>query len=181
MAILKIIAEIGRFSAPLLFPRSLAFGKYKVARSFRIIFEHELPRKIEELEKYKQGFSVLLSRLKNQGLIERKGPRKQSIWIITEKGKKILQSKEQARQERKLPSDGKTRLIIFDIPESEKGKRNWLRAELVAYGYSMLQKSVWWGNRPLPEKLFEDINDLGILGHVHIFGLGERGTLKKIK
>ncbi|MFH0905588.1 MAG: CRISPR-associated endonuclease Cas2 [bacterium] len=44
--------------------------------------------------------------------------------------------------------DGKTRLVMFDIPEKLKANRNYLRTHLVELGFEMCQKSVWFSRLP---------------------------------
>jgi len=44
---------------------------------------------------------------------------------------------------RKLPWDGKWRIIIFDVPEISRKDRDFLRNQLRWLGFMELQKSVW--------------------------------------
>ena len=53
-------------------------------------------------------------------------------------------------------------IVIFDIPEIRKNKRNWLRGDLMALGFMQLQKSVWFGPAPLPKKFIEYLNDTNL-------------------
>lgn len=122
-------------------------------------------------------FSVLLSRLKSQGLVAKAGPHKKSLWSLTPKGKDsmldIITSD--------LPSeDGVARLVMFDIPETERYKRDLIRLELVACGYRQLQKSVWLGYRPLPEKFIRSLDDLQLKNKIQIVSINKLGTLETI-
>ncbi|OGF64281.1 hypothetical protein A2661_00880 [Candidatus Giovannonibacteria bacterium RIFCSPHIGHO2_01_FULL_45_24] len=71
------------------------------------------------------------------------------------------------------------RLVIFDVPERERKKRLWLRLELLACGYKILQKSVWVGYCPLPQEFFEALEYLDLRRHIHIFSVNSAGTLRK--
>lgn len=51
--------------------------------------------------------------------------------------------------------DGGWRLLIFDIPEKTRGKRDFFRRELNNFGFYPLQKSVWAYPHQLPEDFFE--------------------------
>ena len=51
--------------------------------------------------------------------------------------------------------DGKWRLLIFDILEKARGKRDFLRKELINFGFYPLQKSVFAYPYPLPPEFFE--------------------------
>jgi len=77
-----------------------------------------------------------------------------------------------------LKKDGISRLVIFDIPERDRKKRDTVRAELIGYGFRLLQKSVWIGAYPLPKDFLELIDDLELARHIHIFSIRESGTIR---
>ena len=109
---------------------------------------------------------VTLSRLKQKGLVENKG----RIWKITRAGKEYLSRK--ILPSHSLPKAGykpKNMIIAFDIPETDKHKRNWLRFELVRLGFSLLQRSVWFGPAPLPQEFLDSIRRLDLLPHLKFF------------
>lgn len=113
--------------------------------------------------------SVALSRMKSKKLVSVNGPKKKAIWRITQRGKNHFKS---LKDETELPpEDGKTRVIMFDIPEDRRVDRNWLRAELLSCDYTLLQKSVFMGLRPLPAKLLEKLRDKKLISYVHVVGL----------
>jgi len=60
-------------------------------------------------------------------------------------------------------------LVIFDIPEKYKHKREWLREQLKIFGYEMIQRSVWVGPSPLPHSFMNVIHELKIDTHVRKF------------
>lgn len=72
---------------------------------------------------------------------------------IDAKGQPFLEltSKGQEKFKRKFPIlsllkkkwDGNFMMVVFDIPEKEKGERDVLRLKLIELGFGMLQKSVW--------------------------------------
>ena len=113
--------------------------------------------------------SVTLQRMKKKELVSVSGANKGAIWKITKKGRSHFRSVEVDYG--LPPEDGKTRLFMFDIPEDRKGERNWLRAELVSCDYTPLQKSVFIGKRPLPAKLFKELDRRDLLVHVQVVGL----------
>lgn len=123
----------------------------------------------------RRTFVVLLSRLKREGLIAKFGKGSHARWRLTERGKREVT----AIQKRVLPPrrDGIGRLVIFDIPESERKKRRSLRIELMAANFVQLQKSVWIGYNPLPEDFLTFLDMLRVRKHVHIFSVRDSGTL----
>jgi len=67
-----------------------------------------------------------------------------------------------------------TKIISFDIPESERPKRNWLRNQIKIFGYKMLQQSLWLGPSPLPKSFLKRLEELNIRKNVKIFSVTKR-------
>ncbi|MEK9174343.1 MAG: hypothetical protein AAB725_00010 [Patescibacteria group bacterium] len=118
-------------------------------------------------------FSVVLNRLKNQGLVAKTGGRKYAIWLLTPKGKNKIDS----YYIKAAKSDGVPRLVMYDVPETERKKRDLLRYELVACDYRQLQKSVWLGYAPLPEEFIQSLKDMNLKNKVQIVSIHKSGTL----
>ena len=162
--ILTKIAELGGAMVEGFFP-----AKYPEAKMWRKMLGFDSSYKFS-----KQTFSSLLSKLKNDGLVERANGKKKAFWTITTKGKGYLERKKDPIA--KL-HDGITRIVIFDIPEKERKKRRWLREHLLELEYRQLQKSVWIGDVPIPQKFLKDADILSLRDHVHIFSVLKGGTL----
>jgi DNA-binding transcriptional regulator PaaX len=130
-----------------------------------------------EYEFSPRTFSAILSRLKKQGLVSKTGSHRKSIWAITSEGKDFTKD----AIESSLPKeDGVARLVMFDIPETESGKRKLVRVHLISYGFKQLQKSVWVGYRPLPEKFIKSLDDMKLKDKVQIVSINKSGTLEMI-
>lgn len=122
---------------------------------------------------------VLLSRLKKRGLIE--NPKK-GFWQISELGQKYLESKKNLKLLTSFSSgsiaqgkkDGQEVIVVFDIPEKYKKKRDWLRRELISFGLKPIQKSVLIGKTRFPSSFVDDLEELDLLPYVHIFVIKER-------
>lgn len=128
----------------------------------------------------KHSFSSILNRLKRERLVVCMGPKKKSKWRITKKG--LHRLKEIKSERPKIvhvlpPTDDVTRLVTFDVPETEKGNRLWLRKELLACGFESLQKSVYIGNHPLPESFIRLVDARSMSKYIHIVSLTTRGTI----
>jgi DNA-binding transcriptional regulator PaaX len=66
----------------------------------------------------------------------------------------------------------KNKLIIsFDVPESRRIDRNWLRNQIRIFGYTMLQQSLWIGPGPLPKEFKERLSTLKLDALVKVFSL----------
>ena len=117
---------------------------------------------------YSDTLYVVLARLKKEGLVEKKN----NFWKITSLGKKFLRNNKKIikhSQGEKTIKQKKNLIIIFDIPETKRYKRDWLRIELVLLGFEQIQKSVWIGPGSLPKSFLENMSELGILEHLKFF------------
>ena len=128
------------------------------------------------------AFRTALSRLQKSGLVKRSD---WGIWKITEIGRayvdKYFNKINRYNAYQKLISENKDKdiktVIIFDIPEKERYKRDMLRMELVALDFKQAQKSVWVGNTVIPKLFLEYLRDFNLLSYVRIFSVKELGTL----
>ena len=126
-----------------------------------------------------QRVSNLLANLRRRGFIEK---RANKAWQLTEKGMERLKKQETSVRytpisKSKKKEDEHLKVIIFDIPEQHKKRRDWLRFSLKNLGFSLLQKSVWIGKAKLPEDFFEQLHKLELLPHIHIFAIQETGSI----
>lgn len=87
---------------------------------------------------------TVAQRLKRQGLVRVYEKNCETVMEITEKGRRKLeyyQFREKKTKKRKW--DGKWRMIIFDIKENVRLKRDYLRQDMRDFGLVHLQDSVW--------------------------------------
>lgn len=133
-------------------------------------------------KKNKNTLYSLLSRLKKQGLVEKERKRKKTYWIITSLGIKRFEKLRNIfpRSVYKREKNGGLSMVIFDIPERYKTKRDWLRKNLLELEFTMLQKSVFIGKNKLPEEFLKDLADLGLIDFIYIFKITKTGTIKEL-
>src|SRR3989344_5494134 len=149
-------------------------GPYLETRLSRALFATLFP-KASQLS-HRRYLSVALSRLRREGLVRRVGSPRYARWHLTPLGKDYLAKRppptqvQRPRQESKQP----LRLVIFDIPEQQRRKRNLVRHVLTVAGYRQLQKSVWMAREPLPADFIEMIDRLGLSECVPIFSVWEK-------
>lgn len=135
----------------------------------------------------RQQFYSLLNRLKRDGLVKKKKYAKYSRWYITKSGtERLSQIKSKPPpslriQRRVYQKNERVALIVvsFDVPERERRKRNWLRSNLVALGFTMLQQSVWLGNHEIPADFMDDLRKYDMVSYVHIFSVDTLGSIVK--
>ena len=113
-----------------------------------------------------------LSYLSKAGLIEKNDER----LILTLKGQKYIKKKIDSLRQFYFNFDKnapKNLIVMFDIPETKKAEREWLRWHLKKFNYSMIQKSVWVGPSPLPKEFLEYIKKIKIKDGFKTFKLAK--------
>jgi len=133
----------------------------------------------------KLRYHNFLYKLKRDGLILAELGSGETRFKISEKGKtklSILQKREDLPSPRtyKREQGTGTTIVTFDIPESSRRKRDWLRSVLKALGFIMIQHSVWAGKQRIPISLIRDLQEMKLLKHIDIFQAAHTGTLKKL-
>lgn len=104
----------------------------------------------------KSELSLVLKRLREQGLIEQVRLKDDVIIKLTEEGRDLVGNFQDQDW------DGKWRIVIFDIPEEKRIIRNLFRRNLKKWGFKHLQKSVWISKRNVFERLTNYIKELEI-------------------
>jgi len=109
-----------------------------------------------------------LSRLKKKGLLSNKN----RTWEITKLGQEMLMQRNSAiiyfAPKKSKTKQIKTTMVIFDIPEKKRKYRDWLRHELVGFGFELVQKSVWFGPT-LPKEFIIYLQKEKILQYIKFF------------
>ena len=122
---------------------------------------------------------VTLSRLKKRGLVKIDN----KIWGITQKGRSYLKNKiskatiPHFTYSTSLKRKEKNIIIAFDIPETYRKKRDWLRIEIISLGFIPLQKSVWFGPAPLPKEFIKFLDELKIIKFIKFLEAKEKDLI----
>ncbi|MBI3638356.1 hypothetical protein HY227_01270 [Candidatus Wolfebacteria bacterium] len=145
-SILKALKTAGR-TTDILLGILIGGGNFKKMR--RKVFYPTMPEFANLTEESKHSASLqkenlykLLYQLKKQEFIKKEGDRKNGYWVITAlREKRFDKLKNTVKMPKifykKEKSDG-LNIIIFDIPETHRKKRSWLRGSLLALEYTML-------------------------------------------
>ncbi len=150
-------------------------------------------RRLDDLQEKqaRERYSSILYKLKRDGLIIEKqldltGEGRKRVLSLTKRGARKLVSLRERKQE-ELPRtlcaslrSNTYAIVVFDIPERERKKRNWLRAQLAYLGLSMVQKSVWVGKVKIPKQFLEDLEEARIISYVEIFEITKTGSLEHL-
>ena len=151
----------------------------KLQRNFyKTLDSSQTASKVEHLQKKRQNFYVLLSKLRREGLVQKKIGK----WTITPAGRERLSKalNNIRRVKYKKEGDSSFKIVVFDVPEKDKKKREWLRRKLGELGFKMLQKSVWIGKVKLPEEFLEDLREYKILPYVDILAVTKSGSVRTV-
>lgn len=141
----------------------------------------------ENWEKINNRFNSMLNKLERDGLIEKSRNKSKRSFKITKIGIKKISALKKLKKEA-LPNknfnkekSNKTSIIIFDIPEKERRKRDWLRIAISNMGFELVQKSVWMGKLTIPKEFLESLKNLKIINYIEIFEITKQGSLKSLK
>jgi DNA-binding transcriptional regulator PaaX len=102
--------------------------------------------------------------------------------ILTLKGQKYIRRKIDSLQQFYFNFDKnapKNLIVMFDVPETKKAEREWLRWHLKKFNYIMIQKSVWVGPSPLPKEFLDYIEKIKIKEGFKTFKLAKGYDFKK--
>ncbi len=158
--------------------------EYELSKRQRERSEKSVEENFKRQEK--QKYYNFIYYLKKNGLIDEKEKDDKKFFIITKKGKEKLFSLREQNKNRlpnpfyKKESGDKFTIIVFDIPEIKKRKRNWLRAALRDLHFKMIQKSVWMGKIKIPKEFLSDIREMDLIDCVEIFEISRTGSLEKL-
>ena len=91
---------------------------------------------------YKYYVNQKIKKLEKEGLLKISFKNSKRGVELTEKGRrKLLYYK--LTETKKSKWDGKWRVVIFDVWENTRSKRDTLRYEIKNFGFKQLQRSVW--------------------------------------
>ncbi len=158
----KLLMEIVDFFAAFEFKtikKTLYPEFYRAEQSFYNRLSKKYKREKNKLQKD-------FYELRRRGYIVAKYFDGQKIFSLTPKGySKILQVKLKLKK-KKPKVDGKYRIVIFDISEKEKIKREFFRNTLKILGFQQLQKSVWYTKNDVFAELGDFIKDCHLRNNV---------------
>jgi DNA-binding transcriptional regulator PaaX len=138
-----------------------------------------IPKPWKPERKYENhSFNNAVSRLNKKELIEKINGK----WMLTKSGKEYFENKNKLAIKFHSPfvfNAPKNLLLMFDVPESKRAERNWLRYHLKEFQYHMIQQSVWVGPSPLPKNFKEHAKNIGLNKFVKTFKLAQPYQINK--
>lgn len=145
-------------------------------------------RGASERKRRKRKLYDLIRLLKKQSLLEEYREGNEKFYRLTTRGTfeacRGRLMAECARQKR-ARWDGKWRMVLFDVPESKRRFRDYLRSLLKQLGFLQWQRSVWVSPYAYGSEFREHLKLLELLPFVEVFEVaripGEERFLKKFK
>lgn len=107
----------------------------------------------------KKSFEALLYRLNKDGYVKKREEGNSKYYDLTDKGK-VLARKKGLLLSTDKKWDGRMWVIIFDIEELERNKRDVLRKVIKTFGFTMWQKSVWISTREPSQDFYNYFKDI---------------------
>lgn len=101
--------------------------------------------------------------------------------FITPKGKNYIRKKIDSLKQFNFKfnkNNPKNLIVMFDVPETKKAEREWLRWHLKKFDYLMIQKSVWVGPSPLPKEFLDYLKSIGLKENLKTFKLAKGYNFK---
>jgi phenylacetic acid degradation operon negative regulatory protein len=119
-----------------------------------------------------------VKRLVDNGYIHMSGKGILSHYELSDSGRKKLAEKVHSFMNSDFTWDGKWRVVVFDIEERYRRKRDRFRSFIKSLGFGKLQKSIWLTPFPVTEKVEELIQKSGLQDKVLLIETNYVGGIK---
>ena len=87
---------------------------------------------------------VVVARLRKEGWLSSRRDGRETVYTLTDAAWSLLdEGRERIFQRARGPWDGQWHMVIYSVPESERGLREQLRKKLAWLGFGALSSSVW--------------------------------------
>ena len=135
---------------------------------YRLIYDLIYEKGAKQIKRNEASLRSTLSRMKKNGLLGQEN----NTWHLTPLGKEMLNHSTRAiisfAPKKPAKKITKTTIIIFDIPETKRKYRDWLRHELISFGFELVQKSVWFGPA-VPKEFISYLDEIKLLPYIRFF------------
>lgn len=109
---------------------------------------HQLYEKFEDKASKKKIYDTMF-RLATQGVVNLESDR----YVVSSEASILMHTISKER-------DGVWKMVIFDIPETQRHIRNVLRAKLVSLGFKRWQNSIWMSPYTMAPEIEDELNQL---------------------
>ena len=136
-------------------PKNLAKGSVDIllnVKQEKKVRSYAFIKKYYSYEPYRKIYTQIYQ-LEKRGYLEKYRLKDVEYLRLSSKGSAALLGIDRKR-------DGKWKMIIFDIPESQREVRDYLRTKLRQIGFKKWQNSIWITPYTLPPDLLKEMRDL---------------------
>ncbi len=133
-----------------------------------ILLEDEKIVPLYRLNRWGRPARGALAKLKSLDWVKKEKNENEILYKITEKGERYFDETLSILKE-KDAWDNKWRLVIFDIPESNRALRDKLRRSLSGLGMGILQGSVWISTHDIKDQIAQIIEKLNLTKNLRYF------------
>ena len=123
------VATAGILTVAILAPNALQFLKPFLKKKKKYNLKYYLNQKTKKMVQ--------------DGLLKIETQNGKQFVLLTKKGEHKLLYYQITEKKKNIKWDGKWRVVIFDVWENTRSKRNLLRNEIKDFGFIQLQRSVW--------------------------------------
>ncbi len=127
----------------------------------------------KQVAQERKGSYNTLRNLRNRGLVRATKRQNKTFFEITKKGELYLLAKKAKINTPRKVWDRHWRLVVFDIPEAYRNKRNELRYYLKKLGFAKLQASVFISPWPVGRPAIEFLKQSGLIEFIRIMKINE--------
>ncbi len=184
LKVLEKLAEAPAAFADLLIIFTSPYGSSHSQVQKRLASHHRARERARIVSAPRRQLHNVIYLLKKQNLI--RDPEKGDSFNLTSRGRVYL-ARLRSKKRIALPDNHYTvqktseiKIVVFDIPEREKRKREWVRVALRRIGFRIVQKSVWAGKVSIPEDFIKQLNALHLLPYVKILAVTKTGNLESM-
>jgi phenylacetic acid degradation operon negative regulatory protein len=103
-----------------------------------------------------------LGRLEREGWVIKRKQNGRTFYRLSPNGQREIDRLLSYLRARDRSWDGSWRLVMFDIPEKQRGLRDKLRRALLTLGMGIFQGSVWVSPRDIKKQVFSEAERIGI-------------------
>ncbi|WP_199435307.1 PaaX family transcriptional regulator [Qaidamihabitans albus] len=87
---------------------------------------------------------VVVTRLRKEGWLSSRREGRETVYALTDAAWKLLdEGRDRIFNRARGPWDGQWHMVLYSVPESERGVREQLRKKLAWFGFGPLSASVW--------------------------------------
>lgn len=171
--ILKFVAGGGFLTTALIAPNATKLLDKPMAKLMKDLDKRSRAREIKRVTYYmkQQGLIAFMPRDYEHGI------------VITAAGRRRLKNRdyETLKIPRQAKWDKKWRLVFFDIPETEKTKRDAFSHKLRLLGLQQLQKSIWIHPFYCRDEISKVTETLGISNYITYVEISQMDREAKLK